>query len=120
MTNNIISRCKTDTNGNKYWCNDNGELHRTDGPAIERKDGQLEWWVNGELHRTDGPAMELRDGSKMWWVNGELHRTDGPAVEWSDGDKSWWIDGVEYTEKEFNEIAEYGQFKQELGELFKI
>jgi hypothetical protein len=137
------SICETDTNGNKYWCNDNGELHRTDGPAIERKDGQLEWWVNGELHRTDGPAIEWSDGDRYWYFNDKIHRTDGPAVEYANGDrcwyfnnkihrtdgpavectngyKEWWIEGIQYSEEKFNEIVEYEQFKQELGELFKI
>jgi hypothetical protein len=114
------SICKTDTNGNKYWCNDNGELHRTDGPAIERKDGQLEWWVNGELHRTDGPAIEWSDGDKSWWINGKRHRIDGPAIEYYNGFLEWYVNGKKLTEEEFKEITEYEKFKQELGELFKI
>ena len=42
-------------NGNKYWYQ-NGELHREDGPAIERANGTKEWYQNGKLHREDGPA----------------------------------------------------------------
>ena len=62
-------------------------------------------WCNleGKLHRTDGPAVEYADGHKEWYINGQRHRTDGPAVECADGDKSWYIDGNEYTKKEFNE-----------------
>ncbi len=73
------------------WRNEQGRLHRTDGPAAERPAGTKEWWVNGLRHRTDGPAVEWPDGTKSWWVNGQLHRTDGPAREWADGTKSWWV-----------------------------
>ena len=27
----------------------------------------------GELHRTDGPAIEYADGSKEWYLNGKRH-----------------------------------------------
>lgn len=36
---------------------------------------------NGQIHRLDGPAMIDTDGTKRYFVNGELHREDGPAVE---------------------------------------
>ena len=26
---------------------------------------------NGELHRTDGPAVEYPNGDKYWWFNGK-------------------------------------------------
>ncbi len=78
--------------GTKEWFL-NGELHRTDGPAIERADGSKEWCLNGELHRTDGPAIEGADGSKVWYLRGRLHRTDGPAYEDADGRKEWWLNG---------------------------
>jgi hypothetical protein len=39
----------------------------------ERADGTKEWWLNGELHRTDGPAVEEANGTKEWWLNGELY-----------------------------------------------
>jgi hypothetical protein len=29
------------------------------------------WYLNGELHREDGPAIERANGSKAWYLNGE-------------------------------------------------
>lgn len=91
-------------NGDKSWYV-NGERHRTDGPAIEWTDGYNEWHVNGKLHRLDGPAIEWTKetkGAKHWYVNGERHRTDGPAIVHADGNKSWWVDGNQLSESEFN------------------
>jgi hypothetical protein len=72
---------ETDKRGNRFWHNQDGQLHREDGPAIE--------WA---------------DGMKEWWVNGQLHREDGPAIEYADGTKKWYLDGEELTEEEFNLI----------------
>ncbi len=103
--------------GSRYWFKNNkftkdpkglpwnwGELHRVNGPALERADGTKEWWLNDKRHRTDGPAVELANGDKAWWLNGKIHRTDGPAVEWANGDKSWWLNGKRLNESEFNAI----------------
>ena len=59
--------------------------------------------TNGQLHRTDGPAIEYVDGSKSWCQNGQRHRTDGPAVEWPGGSKAWYINGERLNEAEFNQ-----------------
>jgi hypothetical protein len=56
-------------------------------------DGSKEWWLNGNLHRIDGPAVERADGTKMWWLEDKRHRSDGPAVECADGTKTWWLNG---------------------------
>ena len=64
-------------------------------------DGTKRWYQNGNLHRTDGPAEERADGTKQWYQNGNLHRTDGPAVEWADGTKRWYLNGIELTEAEW-------------------
>jgi hypothetical protein len=82
------------TGGNKFW-HLNGELHRTDGPAVEWADGDKEWYLNGERHQTDGPAVEYADEGKEWFLNDKLHRTDGPAIECADGYKEWWEYGAE-------------------------
>jgi hypothetical protein len=86
--------------GTKRWYL-NGNLHRTDGPAIEYGSGSKEWYLNGNLHRTDGPAVELASGSKCWYLNGKRHREDGPAVEYSDGSKYWYLNGVPYSEADW-------------------
>ena len=88
--------CKTLSDGSKVWFL-NGELHRTDGPAVETPDGYKAWYVDGKRHRTDGPAFEAPDGGKEWYVDGVPHRTDGPAIEWASGAKEWYVDGERLT-----------------------
>lgn len=113
-----------DEDGNKYWRNEDGLLHRIDGPAVEFADGDKhwyvkgvrhredgpaiehpnghkEWYIDGKFHRTDGPAIERADGGKAWWVNGQLHRVDGPAIGFADGYRAWYINGKKLTEEEF-------------------
>jgi len=63
-------------------------------------DGTKDWYLHGELHREDGPAVERSDGSKFWYLHGKSHREDGPAVEGSNGRKYWFLNGEEVTWKE--------------------
>ena len=79
-------------NGDKVWYQ-HGELHRVDGPAIERADGGTDWYQHGDLHRTDGPAIEHLDGGKVWYQHGEIHRIDGPAGVSGDGTQHWYKEG---------------------------
>jgi hypothetical protein len=68
----IAPICATQPNGTRKWYVD-GQLHREDGPAIERPDGTKAWFRNGRLHREDGPALEFPDGSRRFFLNGEEH-----------------------------------------------
>lgn len=68
----------------------------------EYPDGTRAWSVNDQLHRKDGPAVERPDGYRSWWVNGKRHREDGPAIEDPDGTREWWIRGQQLIEEEFN------------------
>ncbi len=61
--------------------------------------GTKRWYLNNKLHRTDGPAIEYKNGDKHWYLNGKRHRTDGPAVKFSNGDKYWYLNGVCLSEK---------------------
>lgn len=55
---------------NKVW-RSGGLLHRTNGPAIEYSNGDLEWFVNGRRHREDGPSFIKHSYEyKEWWING--------------------------------------------------
>ena len=83
------SICKTDINGDKHW------------------------YLNGNLHRKDGPAIERADGNKFWYLNDKLHREDGPACEWSDGTKHWYLNGIWVkctTQKEFLQLLKLKGF----------
>lgn len=92
--------------GARVWRLPNGQLHREDGPAIERANGTKAWYVNGLPHREDGPAYEGADGSKEWWLHGKLHREDGPAIETAKGSKAWCLNGQQLTETAFNQWRE--------------
>jgi hypothetical protein len=76
----------------------NGKLHREDGPAIERANGDKWWYLNGKQHREDGPAVEYANGDKWWYLNGKRHREDGPAIERAKGDKWWYLNGKYHRE----------------------
>jgi len=102
---------------NQYiWINENGDKayysdkemkirHRVDGPAVEYKHGDEQWYRDGKLHREDGPAKVSTDQyldnsfhvvdhptkTKCWCLHGKLHRTDGPAIEYYNGDKAWYL-----------------------------
>ena len=64
------------------------------------KDGDREWCLRGELHREDGPAIERANGVRSWWLHGERHREDGPAIEFANGDLEWYLHGEPLTEDE--------------------
>lgn len=53
------------------YSNDDGYLHRLDGPAMLYNDGSYEWYKNGIFHRIDGPAVYYINGPVIdWWING--------------------------------------------------
>ena len=58
------------SNGTIKYFNDEGKLHREDGPAVIYPDGTKFWYVNGHRHRLDGPAI-IRPYQKRWYVNGQ-------------------------------------------------
>ena len=80
-------------NGIKIWSNEEGQMHRDDGPAMIWPDGTKLWYQNDKRHRTDGPAVIFPTGTKQWYLNGKRHREDGPAEIWSDGTEEWFLNG---------------------------
>jgi len=58
-----------DSEGNKWWYNKLGQVHRDDGPAIVCPNGYQSWWQNGKRHRLDGPAIIWTDGTEFWYIN---------------------------------------------------
>jgi hypothetical protein len=82
--------------GDQVWICD-GQLHRSDGPAIICKNGYQTWLVDGKLHRLDGPAVIQANSAQEWWANHQRHRMDGPAIIWANGDQSWYINDEHIT-----------------------
>lgn len=80
------------------WYNEDNELHREDGPAVEHSDRHKYWYLNGKRHREDGPAVEYTDGYKSWYINDkqlteeEFKKRNKPCIG-----KKVVIDGIEYT-----------------------
>ena len=70
------------------------------------KDGSItnESTKEGILHRVDGPAVERSNGDKEWYLNGKLHRINGPALIHSNGFRWWYLDGRNYHEEQFNQL----------------
>lgn len=107
MNETEIVRRRTNIDDGWAWCLASGELHRVDGPAVERDDGTLEWYRDGELHREDGPAIitparsDFGSGSgwEEWFLNGLCHRLDGPAFTTNDGTtEAWYVNDQRHRE----------------------
>jgi hypothetical protein len=89
-----MQEIKTDQHRTKYyyW---NSLLHREDGPAIERVNGNNEWYLHGYRHRKDGPAF-ISGKIQKYWLNGKLHREDGPAVIYYEEFTEWYYQGLKH------------------------
>ena len=85
----------------------NGQLHREDGPAVERANGDKIWFLNGKHHRENGPAIEIVNGAKIWYKRGKLHREDGPAIEYVYGTKEWFLNGQLLSKEEWEKKTQY-------------
>lgn len=84
------------------YLDDDGELHREDGPALIYYEGSKEWYIHGELHREGKPAIMRANGDRLWMINGEIHRLDGPAViHGKTPAKQYWIRDKYYMELEY-------------------
>lgn len=71
----MTNRPNTDSNGNQFWYDDFGMLHRDDGPAVIFWNGNMKWYNHGLQHRIDGPAYWCNDTDVEYWING-VHLTE--------------------------------------------
>jgi hypothetical protein len=56
--------------GDKFWFLNDQHHRDADYPAVERHNGDKEWWQYGKRHRLDGPAYKDAAGYEEWWVHG--------------------------------------------------
>ena len=70
------------------------------GPYVKTyPNGNKEYYLHGQLHRVDGPAIERANGDKIYYLHGQLHRIDGPAIEYTNGTKSYYLHGRYYSKE---------------------
>lgn len=102
-----VYRVEVYNNGDQFWKNEEGLLHRLDGPAVEHADGSKEWCIDGKYHRTDGPAVEYADGYKAWYFDGkQLSEKEFLKRTKNDCDaRVIVIDGIEYEQENAMEQA---------------
>lgn len=81
-----------------------GNLHRTNGPAVEYKTGVKSWYQGGVLHRKKGPAVEFPNGEKLFYSYGLLHNEKGPAKECLYGNY-YYLYGLEYSKEKWEELT---------------
>ncbi len=87
----------SDMSDTRRWYNDQHELHREDGPAVDSNSYKA-WYINGQRHRTDGPAVTSASIlSTEWWEEGMLHRVNGPAIIVGDY-QAWYLNGRRHRE----------------------
>jgi len=106
-----MNKPQIDQDGNKRWYNEQSQLHREDGPAVEWVNGTKSWYQYGQRHRDDGPAIEWVNGAKFWYQHNLLHREDGHAVEHVNGDKEWWFSGKRLHINSQEEFERYMKLK---------
>jgi len=82
----------------KFYYDDEGRLHREDGPALDFGDGIICWMHHGHTHRVGGPACVGYDGTEYYYQNSQLHREDGPAIIHRDGTVEYYLNDVELDE----------------------
>ena len=95
----LVSTAIARPNGSVEWRDEQGRLHREDGPALIHANGSEKWYLNGVRHRDDGPACVYVNGTEKWYRHGRRHRDDGPAASYPDGRRIWFVDGVKVREE---------------------
>ena len=94
--------------GRKVWMN-NGKVHRTDGPAIEWDDGDIDYFHCGKRHRLDGPAI-IRQRAVYrhrlgWYINGTEYSTESAFLK----AVTKWLSYKEVTREDIEQ--QIGQFR---------
>ena len=92
--------------------------------TVKVYDDRTEWFnEENQLHREDGPAVEWSTAVKYWFKEDKRHREDGPAIECANGYKAWYLNDVEVTEDEvMNPTKELtmAQLEELLGHKVKV
>ena len=66
-----LDKCENEY-GDILYCKKNTDIwHNPYGPAIIRKNGYKEYWIENKRHRLDGPAIIHSNGKEFYCINGK-------------------------------------------------
>jgi hypothetical protein len=89
------------------WTDDDGNLHRDNGPARKWVDGNKEYFQHGIYSRSDGPAF-VWGKSYEYIVNGKTHNPHGVALYRAKKVaigmpevKEYWLDGIKVSKQQW-------------------
>jgi hypothetical protein len=77
----------------REYRDEQGRLHRENGPALIHANGSHKWYRHGVRHREGAPACVYVNGTRKWYQDGLRHRDNGPAATYPDGRRIWIVDG---------------------------
>lgn len=107
-----MSEKRFDVYGNIQYLDEQGRLHREDGPAFICSNQLIHaWYYEGKLHRDKGPALisQLGEGQfhYEYYIHGKLHRINGPAVirPRNNVPNIWYLDGKCLTEEKHYQMC---------------
>ena len=69
-----MAKRRYDRDGLVRWLDDEGLLHRVDGPAWVWPRGTQYWSRHGRFHFAHGPADLYADGTLAWYEDGQFLR----------------------------------------------
>jgi hypothetical protein len=78
----------------REYRDEDGRLHREEGPALVHANGSVKWYRHGRRHREGAPACVYVNGTRKWYEDGLRHRDGGPAATYPDGRRIWFERGV--------------------------
>lgn len=92
-----MAKVVIDSDGTKTYYNDDGQIHREDGPALIYPNGCTEHWINGEYasnYELGAPDV-VDEGGVTWWHDRQHHSINRPANDYPNGQKLWLDNGYE-------------------------
>jgi len=93
----------------KSWHNENGQLHREDGPAVEHSDGTKEWYLNDKKYT----EQEFKKMQKTYLILREL------ASDWFILEDDHSSDYCKYCNRNYGNYEKFGHSKKSIKENHK-
>jgi hypothetical protein len=101
------------------WFDEQGLLHRENGPAVEYADGGGEWWIHGHRQTKNGQSTIVTPcGTQIWVIDDQLHRDQEPAIIGVANRQEWWVHGHRSRENNQPAIEDSGRKEWWVNDIY--